>query len=57
MIRIWAADVACWLGAFCARRARLWRLRGVLMVDVSEWLATPATWSEIRGRHGDGEVA
>lgn len=57
MIREWTADVFEMLGRFCLWRSRAWTRRSELMADVSEWLATPATWSEIRDRNCDREAA
>lgn len=54
MIRDWAGAFAFLAGKFCLWRSRVWSRRSELMVDVSEWLDTPSTWSEIRGRRPEG---
>lgn len=58
MIREWASDAARLLGKGLLALSRAFSRASRTMLDVSLWLATPASWSEIRDRRdSDREAA
>jgi hypothetical protein len=50
VIREWASDAARLLGKVLLAISRAFSRASEFMGDVSEWLATPKVWADIRGR-------